>query len=513
MSKNAWHSRIISLPPIALPPTDFMKISLSSSPAQSQQVKQRLANPEESLSYELGKAVQELPPFYTRFLAGTISVLVFGTIAWAHFSEVDEVATANGKLVPLTEVRPLRALSVGSVTNIRVKAGDTVRKNDVLVEIDPGASETSVESLEKEAKKIQEDIARLENESQGKTAAATTEQGQLSVARQLEFQQRQAAAVADANQRAAAISEAQSRLERFLENRQNALATRSNAIASRADAVRSLAIAKDRVARLSSLEKVGGVPHLEILNARQQEAQASQQVIAAENQINDAEGQLISLDKEIDAQRDRIQQARQAYESAKNTAQGLAPQRQGEILTQLKQRREELTKKLGEIAVAKQQKSDRAAVKAPFDGTVYHLKVTQGPVQQGEELLSLLPKNQDLVLEVKVMNRDIGFIRPGMKAKVKLATFPYQEFGIVEGELISISPDAVVEKDENGRDLGPVFPAKVRLSKTSIPVRGQDVAMTPGMVATADIVTRKKSILSFVVEPVTRRFSEAFSVR
>ncbi len=490
-----------------------MKLSLSSSPAQSQQTKQRLAQPEESLSYELGKAVQELPPFYTRFLAGTITVLVFGTVGWAHFSEVDEVATANGKLIPSTEVRPLRSLGVGSVTNAKVKVGDTVRKDDVLIEIDPGVALTNVESLEKEVKRIQEDIARLEAESQGKIVSATSEQGQLSVSRQLEFQQKQAAAVADANQKAAAISEAQSRLGRFQENMQNAIATKNNAFASRVDAQKNLAISKERLESLASLQSSGAVPRLEVLSARQQVAQASQQLISAENQINDAEGQITTLTKEMDAQRDRITQAQQSFEGAKNTAQVLAPQRQGEILTQLKQRREELTKKTGEIAVAQKQQKDKETVRAPFDGTVYNVKVTQGPVQQGEELLSLLPNNQELVLEVKIPNRDIGFIRPGMRAKVKMATFPYQEFGIVEGEVVSLSPDAVVEKDENGRDMGPVFPAKIRLGKSSIPVRGKDVALTPGMVATADVVTRKKSILSFVLEPITRKFSEAFSVR
>ncbi len=72
-----------------------MKVSISpnaANPAQSRQIKQRLAQPEESLSYELGKAVQELPPLYTRLLAGGISMLVFGAITWAYFSKVDEVA-------------------------------------------------------------------------------------------------------------------------------------------------------------------------------------------------------------------------------------------------------------------------------------------------------------------------------------------------------------------------------------------------------------------------------------
>ncbi|MBE9014246.1 hemolysin D, partial [Pseudanabaenaceae cyanobacterium LEGE 13415] len=74
-------------------------------------------------------------------------------------------------------------------------------------------------------------------------------------------------------------------------------------------------------------------------------------------------------------------------------------------------------------------------------------------------------------------------------------------------------PDAVVEQDENGRELGPVFPAKVRLDRKSLTVRGREVELSPGMAGTADIVTRNRSILSFLVEPITRRFSEAFSVR
>ena len=477
-----------------------MRVSLSSTPAQSQQVKQQLANPEDSLSFELGKAVQELPPLYTRILAGTVSVIVFGTIGWAHFSQIDEVAIAQGKTVPSTEVRPIRALGVGSVSQTRVKAGSVVKKGDVLVEIDPGASETNVASLEKDSQKIQEDVNRLEAESRGQTAVGGNPiQDQLLNARQREFTEKQAGAVAESNRQIATINEAQTRLERYQENLLNAQTTLKNARAN-------LVTAQEREKSLRTLIASNAVPRLDYLNA-------IDQVTNARNQINDAEDKITSLAKEAEAQQDRIRQSQQAYQSAKSTAQGLAPQRQGEILTQLNQRREELTKKLGEIAIAKKQQSDKETVTAPFNGTVYNIKVTQGPVQQGEELLSISPSNQDLVLEVKVLNRDIGFIRPGMNAKVKLATFPYQEFGVIEGEVVQISPDAVVEKDENGRDMGPVFLAKIRLNKSVISVRGQGVELTPGMTGTADIVTRKKSILSFLIEPVTKKFSEAFSVR
>jgi HlyD family secretion protein len=490
-----------------------MKVSFSATPAQSRQLKQQLATPENSLTYELGKAVQELPPIYTRVLAGGIGALTLGFIGWAHFSQVEEVAVAQGKLVPSTEVRPVRSTSVGDVSETLVKAGDPVRKDQVLVELDPGTVETSVESLEKDAAKIKEEIARLEAEYQGKTTTDNTEQNQLLISRQQEFEEKQNAAVAEANRQVATVGEAQTRLQRFQENLTNAQVSLSNARASRRDAQQTLAIAKERERRLKSLEDSGAVPHLEILNAAQQVAQASQQLVAADNQINDAQNQIVSLEKEIQAQQERITQAKQAFESARSTAEGIAPQRLSEILTQLTQRRAELTRKLGELAVAKKEKSNKETVKAPFDGTVYNVKVTKGPVQQGEELLSILPKDEDLVMEVKVLNRDVGFIHPGMKAKVKLATFPYQEFGVIEGEVVQVSPDAVVERDENGRELGPVFPTKVRLNKDSITVRGQSVSLTPGMAGAADIVTRKKSILSFLIEPITRKFSEAFSTR
>ncbi|WP_264324111.1 HlyD family efflux transporter periplasmic adaptor subunit [Romeriopsis navalis] len=486
---------------------------MSATPAQSRQIKQQLATPEESLSYELGKAVQELPPLYTRLLAGAIGVLTVGTIAWANFSKVEEVAVTQGKLLPSTEVRPIRATSVGGVSETLVKEGDKVTKDQVLVEMHPGSVETSVESLEKEVEKLRQAVARLEAESTGSVVGVTPEQSQLLAARKLDLQTRQQSAISEANRQVAVMNEAQTQLERFQGNLERARITRRNAVETRDEARANLAITKERQTRLKSLEDSGAVPHLEILNAAAAVNQSEQQLVAARNQINEADNQIVTLEKQIQASRDRMQQAQQAFNGAKSNAANVAPQRQSEVLAQLAQRRAELSRKVGELEVAKKQKSDRATVKAPFDGTVYNLKVTQGPVQQGEELLSILPKDQELIMEVKVQNRDVGFVRLNQKAKVKLAAFPYQQFRVIEGKLISVSPDAVVERDANGREMGPVFTAKIQLDRSTVQVRGKDVELTPGMTGTADIVTRKKTVLSFLIEPITRKFGEAFSIR
>ena len=100
-----------------------------------------------------------MPPLYTRLLAGTISAGVFGSIAWAQLSQIDEVATAEGKLIPSTEVRPVRSLSPGSVSSVMVKPGDAVKKDQVLVNIDPGTSQTSVTGIQKDIQKSEDNYA------------------------------------------------------------------------------------------------------------------------------------------------------------------------------------------------------------------------------------------------------------------------------------------------------------------------------------------------------------------
>jgi HlyD family secretion protein len=467
---------------------DYMQFPLISSPAQARQTRSRFANPEDELSYELGKAVQELPPFYTRLLAASISVLVFGTIAWAHLSKVDEVAVGQGELLPSTQVRPVRSL------------GDRLAKS---------------------AKLIQEDLKRLEAERQGQTTTGTALQDQLITSRLQDFEARRAGAIAESNRQLAAIDAAKVRLTRLQDNLANAKINLANAKTNLDNtknllpkAQENLANAEKRVKSYEPLLSSGAVPRLDYLEAQDRLVRAQAEVTrtqteitTARDRVTEARDKVTSLEKDIAAQAQDIRQAQAAYEKARNDADRVEAERKSEILTQLNRRREEQTTVEGELEQAKKQQ-ERETIEAPVSGTVYSVKATKGPVQAGEELLSILPDGQELVLEVKVLNRDIGFIREGMTAKVKMAAFPFQEFGTLEGKVIQVSPNAIIDKN-----LGLVFPTRIQLKQHSIKVRGQDVAFTPGMAATGEIVTRKKSILTFLIEPVTRRFNEAFSVR
>jgi len=255
-----------------------------------------------------------------------------------------------------------------------------------------------------------------------------------------------------------------------------------------------LANAKDREASLRSLID-GAIPRFDYLTAK--------------DQLTEAQDRVTSLEQELDVQQQAIHQAEQAYEGAVQERDRLASARRTELLTQLSQRREELANVTGQLNQATV-RAEGQTITAPVAGRIYNIQATlaERTIEPGEELLSILPDDDKLLLDVKVLNRDIGFIQEGMSAKVKVNTFPFQEFGTIDGTVTHISPNATV--DEN---LGLVFRAHIELTETTIPVRGQAVELVPGMAATGDIVTRQKSVLTFLTEPITRRFSDAFSVR
>ena len=448
--------------------------------AQVRQTRQQFVNPEDYLSYELGKAVRELPPLYTRLLAGSLTAIVLGSLTWAHLSKVDEVAVTQGELIPAAQVRPVRALEGGVIDQIRVKEGDKVKKGDVLIEQDPKLSQSEVDRLQQSASLIRQDIARLQAESEGRTNAGSLSQNQLLTARLREFDNRQAAAATDIQRQASAVEEARTQLAKLQENLVNARTTLANA--------------KYKEESLRNLID-GAIPRFDYLQAK--------------DQLTEAQDRVGSLQKEIAAQQQAIIQAQQAQAGAKQAYTRLGSERRSEILTQLNQRREELTNLEGQIAQARLRAKGQT-ITAPISGTIYNVQTTlaERSVEPGEELLSILPDGQNLVLEVKVLNRDIGFISKGMRTKVKLATFPFQEFGTIDGEVLQISPNATMDKD-----LGLVYSAKVKLNRSTVKVHGKDVPLSPGMAATAEIVTRQRTILTFLLEPITRRFDEAFSTR
>jgi len=277
-----------------------MKFSLLANPVQARQTKQQFAQPDEQLSWELGKAVKELPPLYTRFLAGTISIIVFGAIGWAHFSEVDEVATASGELIASAQVRPVTSLGNGFIVAVKVKEGDRVHKGQVLIERDPDLQQADVTRLAKTIALIQQDLQRLDAERKGViTTTATQLQDQLLASRLQASKARQAAAQAEAIRQAAVVEQAKVRLTRLQDNLNNAIAGVSNAKINLANArklqqkvINNQAIAQKREQSLRNLTNSGALPRLDYLDALEKLNRARAEITRANDEVTNAQNKL-----------------------------------------------------------------------------------------------------------------------------------------------------------------------------------------------------------------------------
>ena len=367
-----------------------MRYPLAANGTQARQTKQKFAQPEEQLSYELGKAVQELPALYTRILAGTISVVVCGAIAWAHFSKIDEVATAQGKLIAATQVRPVTSIGEGSILNVKVDEGDEVKKDQVLVERDPDIKQTDVARLERNAALIRQDLQRLNAERRGESSTGNRLQNELLTSRLQDYQARQASAEAEANRQIAVIKQAKARLSRLSENFNNAKISLENAKSNLANSQeirdkvkKSQKLAQKREKSLRTLTQSGAVPRLDYLEAQErlnrantEVSRANDQIINANNRLTQGKDRAQSLEKDMAAQVQEIRQAEQAYKAARNQAQGLASQRQSEILTEINKRKAELANITGQLELAKKRQNSET-IKAPVAGTIYNIKATK----------------------------------------------------------------------------------------------------------------------------------------
>ncbi|MBP1427789.1 HlyD family type I secretion periplasmic adaptor subunit, partial [Providencia rettgeri] len=145
-------------------------------------------------------------------------------------------------------------------------------------------------------------------------------------------------------------------------------------------------------------------------------------------------------------------------------------------------------------------------IRAPVDGTIQQLAThTIGAVlQPAQQLMAVVPNNHVQLAEIKILNKDIGFIHEGLRAEVKIDAFPYTRYGTVEGEVISVSRDSTL--DEN---LGLVFLGQIGLKQKELVVDGESIELTPGLSIVAEIKTDKRRIIDYLLSPINEYTSNA----
>ncbi len=397
-------------------------------------------------------------------------------IGWATVSPIDEVVRGDGTVVPSRRVQVIQSLDGGIVEELLVDEGQMVSAGEVLVRIDPTRYSSSLGENRAEYLALTAKAARLEALANDEAFLAPeevlAEKPELADMEQRVWEMR--------NQEVnAAIKQAGDQLRQ----RQQELAETE---ANLEQASSSCSLTSQELNVTQPLLKSGAVSEVDILRLRRDVSRYCGEAKAAEAQI------------------ERIKAAIEEAESKLDEAR-LTMRNQARI--ELSDVRSRLST-LSEESVGLADRVNLASVRSPVNGTIKSMKANTigGVVQPGEDIIEIVPMDDSLLLEVRIDPRDIGFLRPGQEAEVKLTAYDFTVYGGLEGEVEQISADSIVDEQGNS-----YYVAKVRTDNAF--VRDDSLPIIPGMMAEVHILTGKRTVMQFLLKPVLRAKSNAFTER
>lgn len=412
-----------------------------------------------------------------RILIGVLVAIIAIAFLWSVFGHVDEVAVAPGKIIPSGFVKVIQPESKGVVKQINVKDGQTVKKGDLLIELDQTISGAELARIKKEIAYYNLEIDRLLAEMNNAPFTPQPNpdldekdlsfQMSLYMSRTADFNSKMAVARHNVSQSEAAANVARVTREKY---------------ASLYD------IARDRENRLDQLMVQNAVSTFTVLEYRSRRIELEQNLIAQESEIARAEA---------------------ALAQSQESMQSIIVERNRDITAKLVEDRKALQTSLETLKMA-DEKNRLARLVSPIDGRVTQLAVHTigGVVTEAQPLMVIVPADVTLEVEAWVANQDIGFIYSGQPAEVKVETFNFQKYGYLDAHVVDISPDAIEDKDK-----GRVYRVTLQLDKDYLIVGDNKVYLGPGMTVSAEIKTREKRIIEFFLDPFRKYQSEGLRER
>lgn len=414
-------------------------------------------------------------PLRARLLMRIFLVVVLLFILWAALARIDEITRGHGKVIPSQQLQVLQSLDGGLVETINVHEGELVEAGQILLQVDPTRFESSVRESRAQYLSLMAKAARLNAigtsqpfvppaevvkedpqtamEEERLYETATTElQAQVSIARQQLIQREQE------------LSEARVK--------------QSQAAQAYQSSMKELQVTKPLLAS-------GAVSEVELLRLERDVARFRAERDVASSQIARAQSAIAEATRKI-----------QEVELA---ARNEASKEYSETMAKLNA--------LIQGTTGLADKVKQTAIRSPVKGTVKRLLVNTvgGVVQPGRDVVEIVPFEDKLVLEAKVAPRDIAFLKPGQEAIVKFTAYDFSIYGGMEATLSQIGADSIT--DDKGETY---YMVRVVTKKSSL---GNKLPIIPGMVAEVDIITGKKSILSYLMKPVLRAKQAAMTER
>jgi len=417
-------------------------------------------------------------------------------LAWSYFGQVEIYATASGKIQPSGRSKVVQPLEPGRVVATLVENGRVVHEGDILLKLDPTETAADEEAAERDLESTNAEVARRRVAiTAAKLDPIETSPIQFSTSLSSQFRRREESVLAaDLAELAATLGGLKSQMAQ----QQASVRRLTDSIAQRE---RVIAVTKERVEMKDFLDKKGVGARLQVIDATERyESERATQV--------DEQGQLLEAKAAFEATEKKLTETVTHF-AADQTQKLLEAERK--------------TDRLAQELIKARSKNARTLVKAPISGVVQQLAITTlgQVVTSGQALMTIVPLDAKLEIEALILNKDIGFVRVGQPAVVKLEAFPFGRYGTLAGTVSNVSSDAIDMRNApnlseaaatvrpqgapsgssaNGPEL--VFPATIALSSRTIDVGGSEAILSPGMTATVEIATGKRRIIDFVLSPL-----------
>ncbi|AUY40617.1 MULTISPECIES: HlyD family type I secretion periplasmic adaptor subunit [Leclercia] len=428
---------------------------------------------------EVNKALLDDAPRVVRVTLWAIFAFFIAMILWASLASIDEVTRGEGRAIPSSRLQKVQNLEGGIVAEVFVHEGEVVKAGAPLLRLDDtqfrsNAGETQADRLALQAR-IQRLTAQLNDASTLTLAPEIVQQAPDIANGEMEL-------FASVNKRIQ--SELAGLNEQLVQKKQELLDFQGKASQYR----RSLGLQQQEVSMSEPLVAKGAISKVEVLRLRRGVVETQGQLDSVTLAIPRAEAAI----KEIES---KVSETRGRYRS--------------EALGQLNEARTDLSK-IEASGKAITDRVNRTLVTSPVRGVVQQLLVNTigGVIQPGNDLVEIVPLDDKLLVEAKIRPQDIAFLRPGQEATVKFTAYDYTIYGGLKGTLEQISPDTVTDKD--GKSF---YIIRLRTDKNHLGTDEKPLLIIPGMVASVDIITGKKTVMAYLLKPILRAKAEAFRER
>ena len=411
-----------------------------------------------------------------------VTLLLIVAFAWSYFGKIDIVAVANGKISTEGSTKIIQPAVSGVVTSINVYEGQRVKKGETLLALDKTTAEKDVATANQSLNtaRVERDILRrlavggntddiinnadLPDEAKAMLRQFASSQTALSAARQQAVN--------------STISNYQQQLQ-FNQQAKNQLETNAQNL-------------KNRKAEIEKqLPNANPVDKLRL-----------------QNELNNIDQRITSADSAVLGQNQQLLQSQSALTQAQNQSQTQNAETNSAFSNQIIAAEKRIIELENNLVKARQVLA-QTTIAAPVDGTVLSLtvKTIGGVVNAGQQLAQIVPEKVSLYVDAALDNQDVGFVKSGQRVVVKVATYPFQRYGYLEGTVENISPDAI-QDDKKGL----IYKAKIKLNDEKSSKQNQ-LKLLPGMSVSAEITTGQRRIIEFFLDPLMTKADESLKVR